>query len=43
MTEVVSKLIMIALLPVLVPLLILIGLMYSWEDTVPKPEDDCNE
>lgn len=40
MTELISKLLVIMLLPVLLPLFIYIGLTYSWEDTVPKEEDN---
>ena len=40
MSELVSKLLVILLLPALLPLLIYIGLTYSWEDTVPKEEDN---
>lgn len=40
MSELISKLLVILLLPVLLPLLIYIGLTYSWEDTVPKEEDN---
>lgn len=43
MSNFISKLLMIVLLPVLLPLLIFIGFMYSWEDTVPKPEDESYE
>ncbi len=40
MTELISKLLVILLLPVLLPLLIYIGLTYSWEETVTKEEDN---
>jgi hypothetical protein len=39
-TELISKLLVMMLLPVLLPLFIYIGLTYSWEDTVPKEEDN---
>lgn len=39
MSELISKLVVMLLLPALLPLLIYIGLTYFWEDTVPKEED----
>ena len=42
MTSLISRLLVILLLPVLLPLFIYIGLTYSWEDTVPKDDDEEN-
>jgi hypothetical protein len=35
-----SYLFVVATAPLWLPVALYIGVVYSWEDTVPKPEDD---